>query len=188
MNSNSYTVVSRSGTGLSLQAVKQMLRIDFDAEDAYIEGLISSAQAYCENHTGVFFTPAVVVETLPGWPCDRVILLRFPVPSVLTVGYEDENGDAQTLSETEYRVLATAIPAGVFIKSGVTLPDLDADRPDAVRVQYQTGTDGIPDAVRQAMLLMIAFWYENREDGDTVKVGSVRAVHDLLNPYQRVQC
>ena len=71
-----------------------------------------------------------------------------------------------------------AIPAENYtasetIKPPVVIPKLDyswpstVDHPEAVKVAYQAGfgaANVVPKGIKQAMLLMIGHWYENRQD------------------------
>jgi hypothetical protein len=61
--------------------------------------------------------------------------------------------------------------------------DLDADYSLLELVGAGVTPDPTPPAVKQAMLLTIGFWYENREDM-AMKSPSTRSAHNLLKAYR----
>ena len=108
----------------------------------------------------------------------------------VVVAYSDGDDAEQTLASSVYRLLPTTIGASLFLKGGQSWPSTYA-REDALRVTMVCGygaASAVPQAIKQAALLMIGHWYANRE---TVAIGvSVAelpmAVHALLSPYRRV--
>ena len=66
---------------------------------------------------------------------------------------------------------------------------LRAARP--VEIVYTAGFTELPKAIRQAMLLLIAHWYTNREAVVTGNVAAAEvpvAARTLLNQYKRWWC
>ena len=102
----------------------------------------------------------------------------------LTFTYE--NGDTAAYSTSSYRVDRSATPGAVKTLYGQTWPPhLQDDNAISVTWWAGYGASGsdVPAAIRHAMLMLIAHWYESRS---TVLVGSISkplefAVESLLS-------
>ena len=82
---------------------------------------------------------------------------------------------------------------GSFIRfsNDFDAPSVNTDRLDAVRIAFDAGygaADAVPQAIKQAILMIVAHWYEHRE---TVVVGTGAVdiplgANALLSPFRRV--
>jgi uncharacterized phiE125 gp8 family phage protein len=116
----------------------------------------------------------------------------FPVLSITSVKYVDTDGVEQTVDSANYVLLTDERGAYVEFADGYSFPALNAASA-AVRIAYVAGygaASTVPPAIKQAMLLLIGAWYENREQtaiGVTV-AGLPRsvAVDALLAPFRRI--
>jgi hypothetical protein len=65
-------------------------------------------------------------------------------------------------------------------------PTFTAYPVNPVRIRYVTGYTTCPAAIKLAMLLMIAYWYSNREAVGAIDNSSKegRAVTSILMPYK----
>lgn len=134
---------------VSLAEAKMNGRIDGTTEDALITAYIQAALATAERGCGVAFEPQTWQVTLDSFGGE--ISLPFgPVASVVSIAYDDEDGDPQTVPSEGYTLDGETI-----------LPVGDWPAGSNVRVQWIAGT-GTPADVRVAILLMVQSYYENR--------------------------
>ncbi|WP_217639403.1 head-tail connector protein [Aneurinibacillus thermoaerophilus] len=156
---------------LSLEEAKMHLRVEYDDEDAMIQSLIRAAREYCENFQRRAYVSQVWELYLDTFPA-QIELPRPPLLSVEAITYRDAKGEQHTLSPDAYIIDAATEPGRVFITSA---PKIALFPASPVTIRFVAGyepviTDGntdyaagVPDAVKQAMRLLIGHWYENRE-------------------------
>lgn len=182
---------------ISPDEAKTHCRIDDADNDTLIDGLIAAATTHLDGWTGILGR-CLVEQTWRQdyddfWGCLRLPL--FPVISVESVKYIDANGAEQAIAAlNNYSVQTDGLGTFVRFLTGFTAPSLSQEKP-AVSVTYKAGyavTDDVPDvpdAIKQAMLLMVSHWYNNREAsliGATV-TDLPFAVDALLAPYRRIR-
>lgn len=167
---------------VTLADVKIHLRTvtgDTSEDAAVITPLITAAREYCENVTGLALAAQTVKAYPDSWGLWR--LPRSPVTSITSVKYYDVDDAVYTLAATEYQVDLVDGLISILEDPGIELRALNP-----IVVEYTTGfTTGntCPMAIRQAMLLLIAHWYQNREAvGVGVEVDY--SVKRLLNQYK----
>ena len=177
--------VAPTTPAVSLDDAKQQCRIDHGDEDEKIKAFVDAATDAIDAYGGLSGR-ALITQTWRqdfdgffDWrsknagifnPADRAPYLRLSigdVQSVSSITYYDSNNAQQTLSPSVYTVLQDAIGPYVTLQQGQTWPST-AIRDDAVRITWVAGFGNTPDDVpakyRQAILLLVAQWYENRED------------------------
>lgn len=167
---------------LDLAALKPMLRIDTDDEDAVLTAFLQAAVDYLDGKDGLLGRALLTQQwtlTLDyGWPSTVVIPLP-PLQSVDSITYVDPDGITQTLDSAAYMVLTDREP-------GVISPAYDTDWP-AVRCQKAAisitftagygaaGTD-MPKSLLHAIVLLTGHLFEQR---DVVVVGSGATVNEV---------
>jgi len=172
---------------VSLAEAKLHLRDPNAAEDALVTTLIKAAREYCEG----VLNRALITQTwdmfIDCWPSDGVIYAPMaPLVSVTHVKYVDEAGTLQTLGAPAYQVDKDVEPGRVLPAYGYTWPTLRPSYSSAVQVRFVAGygADGtfVPQNIKQAILLAIGHWYENREDSvvGTIVATLPKAVDALL--------
>lgn len=176
----------------TLAEAKQHCRVDISDDDTLITGLISAARAYLEHAFGRAIAAQTIQLNLaefPGAsrqnPRAAIRIPRPPLASVTSVQYYDAAGTLTTLSAAEYQVDTLREPGELVVKPGGEWPETEEDRVGAVQVTYVAGvaTAGAIDArIKQATLMLVGHWYENRE---TVLVGTIskeleHAVHAIM--------
>lgn len=189
-------LVKAANALVSLADLKKHLEVEHDEDDAFIEGL--SAAAY-EHVTGVD-TPWQRVWMTERWrdfwpDFSRRSLLRLaPAKAVARITWLAPDEDTEWLIDpAAYYLMQEPGGARVCFKSRYRLPTELADRPDAVRIDYDAGygvDPGDPPAgVGHAIRLMVGHWYRNREDvvitsgqAQTLPMG----VEALLAPFRRI--
>lgn len=138
--------------------------------DADVEGilttLITVAREYAEARTWRQVVPATYKLFLDDFPPNIIELRKPPVISVDSIKYYDPNDVLQTVSSSDYQVDIDSEPGR--IEPDGSWPSAD-DRLNAVEITFQAGYDAsddyhkLPKKIKQAMLLMINHWFNNRE-------------------------
>ena len=177
---------------LSLTETKLHLRVDGSADDSLITALISAARDYVETTTSRSLINQTFYYYIHDWPSAGYIPLpRPPLSSVTGVTYVDDDGATTTWGTANYYADTINTPGMVVLEDDADWPDDDLRATNAIRVEYVAGygTAGtqVPQAIRQAMLMAIGHWYENREYA--VTTGAVPktlplAVDALLATYR----
>ena len=180
-----YTVTSGPASEpLTTSEAKNWLKVDASTDDTLIDSLIKAARIYAERYTGRALYTQTIKEYYDCW--DSVLRLSFsPVQSITSVKYLDTSGVLQTVDSSDYTTDLISRPARIAPNPDYSWPTLGA-YPNAVEVTYVAGattTGAIPDTIKTAMLLIIAFWYENREDIPISGSNDpkIRSAHTLLH-------
>lgn len=161
-------VTAAESDPIAVADAKSHLRVDGTDEDAYISSLIGAATAYvgAQGILGKALTTQTWKQVEES-PSGAVNLLLHPVQSLSAVKYYDTDNALQTDTLGNYRLISGDAWAYVEPTEGNDWPTT-FDRPDAVQIEFVAGYDdagvSLPENVRHAMLLLIAHWYENRED------------------------
>lgn len=147
------------------RAQLNMLPDDPTDQDGMITGLITAARQAVEDETGLILTRRQVVEGAASF--DALALSGWPVASVDAITYLDQDGQEQALPVDQYRVLIGRRNARVQPLVGGVLPRVADVGSDAITIVatagYETPAD-VPDALRRAILVLVAEWFRNRED------------------------
>jgi len=175
-------------------------------QTAYLNNLIKAARIWAENFTSRMFIEQTWDLLLPGgFPSSPYFALssneiRIPrVPLKATGGithvkYLDTAGAQQSLTAgTDYVVAARGEAALVLPAYGKSWPatrdwiDASGNYPVEVRFIAGYGTVGtsVPENFRQAMLLLIGHWYENREEVSEAAVAQVPMAAEALLAQDR---
>lgn len=154
---------------LTRTEAKANLHVAHDGDDLRIDSLIIAAREYVEVWTGRSLVPQTItlkLDCFPGYQHDYAIRLpRGPVTTFTSIAYYDQNNVSQTLASTEYQAALSSEPARVVPVSLAIWP-VTYDRLEAITVTYVAGyatPAAVPERIKQAMHLLIAHWYLNRE-------------------------
>lgn len=154
---------------VTIDEVKLHLRVDGSEEDAHIMNLITAAREYAEEVTWRAFCTQTWRMYLDCWPrSNQVGIPRAPLQSVSAFSYVDENGDETTISSSTYIVSGYGHEKGALtLKRDFSWPNVTLQEVDGLRIEFVSGygdPSDVPQRVKQALLLLIGHWYENRED------------------------
>ena len=190
----SYSIITPATLkALTVQEVKDYLRVDSDAEDTLLGVLIDASTQMAESYLGRFLLTTVIEEFYDFFPVyktgvdpfhgDRniIYLSRGPVQAVASVKYIDGNGDEQTVTASDYRADLVSEPSRIMPNEGWLGTK---DTVNAVIIRYTCGytqASDVPANIKMAMLLMIGEMYEKRVDS----VHRLPTASEyLLNPYR----
>lgn len=175
---------------VTLAEAKAHCRVDTSDDDTYIGTLITAARQWVEEYLDRSLVNTQWTMRLDAFPYE-IELPRPPIASsgtvtAVTLTYTLGDDSTATLSTSAYRVDRQSTPGVVRQLRNGTWP-ANLDDYNAVQVTwwggYGTAGSSVPAAIRHAMLMLIAFWYDNRS---TVLVGSISkqlefAVESLLS-------
>lgn len=161
-----YKVVTPATSNpITLTEAKTHLKVDTTADDTFITNLIKSATSSAQEYTNRFFIATTIQQVGDKWE-DISNLLKSPVASVTNIKYVDTSGTLQTLNTDVYFVDDVNKPARIGLKPNQSFPEI-IDRLNAVQVNYvvglAAGPDEVDEGIRQALLLTIGNWYQNRQ-------------------------
>jgi len=171
---------------------KAHLKVDVSDDDTIIDNLVLAATQSCEIFTNQYFIDTVVTQYSDTWD-DFYTLYKSPVDSITHVKYYDSNDSQQTLASSNYILGHYSKPARIGVAVGGTLPNL-SDRINAVEVKYTVGygtaSTDVPEGIRQAVLLTIGSWYQNRESVITGRTATELPLSSqyLLEQYKVQVC
>lgn len=176
-------VTAPAAEPITTALAKTHLRVDHSSDDTLIASLVKAARYEAERITG----RALITQTWD-WFADEfpyqslhnsrgeIVLPLPPLQSVTSIVYIAADGVSTTLAASKYAVsesdasgaISPWAPRGrVAPAYGESWPTTRSDI-DAVRVRfvagYGTGGANVPDALLQAMYLLIGAWYTHREE------------------------
>jgi len=158
---------------LTASEVKLHLRLTSDTtEDTLLAAMIKRAREYCEGYTGRGLATQTVTAYLDEFPCENEIELPLaPLQSVTSIKYKNSAGTETTMTvTTQYLVDTDSDPGRIVLPYGVSWPSFTPYPVNPITIVYVAGYVSIPETLKQAMLLLIGHWYENRENtGEATK-------------------
>lgn len=185
-------VTAPTSTPITLTEAKAHLRVEDPDNDSLITALIAAAVTYLDGWTGILGRCLFTQTWRQDYDelCLSLQLPLVPVASIGSVTYLDAAGASQTVASANYTLLNDELGPYVRFNDAYSFPAVRSQGP-AVSVSYVAGSAAadVPQAIKQAMLLLIAHWYENRE---SVVIGAAvsslpMAVDALLAPHRRVK-
>jgi uncharacterized phiE125 gp8 family phage protein len=144
---------------VSLELAKAQCRVLDDSEDALLCSYVRAAREWVENYTGHILVRRPVTQTFSEF-WDRLELYHRPVSEVIKIDYTDADGAAQDILPVDLLVTAGIYP--YRIRPVDAWPTILTYSP--ITVTYVAGYDEgeCPQALIQAMLMLIAHYHTNR--------------------------
>jgi uncharacterized phiE125 gp8 family phage protein len=137
-----------------------------------VAAYITGARQLLERRLCRQFCTATWKLNLDFLPAEISIRDKLPIKSITHIKYTDSNGTLTTLTPaaTYYQtdLASDQRPARIIPAYGATWPSVRADTLNAVEIQFVAGygaASAVPQTIRNGMLLLVANWYENREQG-----------------------
>ena len=152
---------------LQVSEVRRHLALDDSYYDDYISSLVQVTRALAQSHTHrqlVTATYDVKLDSLPAG--QETLCLPFgQLQSVTSVSYTDAAGSSQTFSSSNYDVSTAREPGTIRPSYGQVWPAARIQQ-EAATIRFVCGygaAGSVPQALKQAMLLMIGDYFNNRE-------------------------
>lgn len=171
---------------VSLSAAKTQCRVDTNADDDYIQGLVRMATHTVEELLDVSFVNQTWQASYDLFPIWAIILPRMPLAAgPITVTYRLGDGTTRTLSSAnnDFQVDRNVVPGRIYPQWATSWPATRGDE-NSVVVQYQTGygADGsaTPPQAKHLILTLVAHLYDTRQPTVAGSVTSVPYMFDTL--------
>ncbi|MCX5570421.1 head-tail connector protein [Kaistia nematophila] len=172
---------------VSLADVKAHLRVDGTAEDSLLQAAILAACTHVESETRRKLIAQGWRLYLDEWPSGRAIELPVaPLISVESITLYDIVGAAHVLDPDDYRVDAARLPPRIVAKLRPQAALYDNGIEIDVTAGYGVSSLAVPAALRQAILMLVAHWYEHRGAVGFDRAGDVAPLgfEALIAPYR----
>lgn len=152
---------------VTLAEAKAHLNVEstFTDDDNLISSLIIVAREYCENFQNIKYITQEWALSLDAFPPPAYSLPIYPVQSIDAVKYIDSDGVEHNDFDTNKIILSR--DGRIMLIKGESWPSIDLRPIGAVILELTTGygdeATAVPVRVKQAMLLLISYWYSQRE-------------------------
>ncbi len=185
---------------VSIGEAMRHCRIEIDADDAdgldqvtaLLNGYVAAALTHLEgweSKLNICVAEQALRQEFDSF--DQCLFLPLgPVISIESVTWRNSAGQMATVAAADYSLRTNS--AGMShcrFRNGYSRPS-DLYEIGAVSVEYVAGYETVPAAIKQAILLMVGAWYENREETVVgVSVASLPnavAVDRLISPYRKM--
>ena len=188
-----YTVITAPASEpVTLVEAKTHLRIPTaeTGEDSYITSLISVATNTAENILGKKLITQTLDLFYDKFPACREFDLPFgKLQSVTHIKYYDVDNVERTLSSSIYQTDSTGLTGRIKLEYGESFPDTRAGKLNSVAIRMIVGygvANSVPTSIKQALLLLIANWFENREPALQGTLAQVPYTVELLLASHRL--
>lgn len=160
-------VVATIATAACEFAVSIIKDASTSVEDDLLNALITAARQYCENFQRRSYITQTWELWLDAFPAQDYIKISLPPLQSATIKYYDVNDNEATFSASDYLVDTKSEPGWVVLNTGCVWPTTTLRPANGVCIEFVAGygdaASDVPKKIKQAMLLLISHWYENRE-------------------------
>ncbi len=188
----SYLLAGPAEEPVTLAEAKAWLKVDGADEDALIATLITAARLHLESVTGRALLTQSWRLVLDAWPAGGEVRLPVaPLSTLTAIRAFDEDGDEHTIGLAQFLVEAGGTPARLVLPRTVAGMPVLRQR-FGIEIDYVAGVAAaadVPQELKQALLVLVAHWFEHR---DAVVIAGSGAVipfgfDRLIAPYREVR-
>jgi uncharacterized phiE125 gp8 family phage protein len=184
-------LVLTSGPALepvTVAEAKAHLRVDTTAEDTLIASLILTSRLHLETALGLALMTQSWRLLLDRWPSAAIEMPLRPLQAIDEVRVLSADGDPTIIATAGYLTDVVSTPPRL-VHTGAIWPQ-PGQAANGIEIDFTAGygdaTADVPAPIRQALLLLVAHWYEHR---DPIEVGAADmpipgVVADLLAAYR----
>jgi uncharacterized phiE125 gp8 family phage protein len=150
---------------ITLAEAKAYLRVAIDDDDDVIAALVAGARVHVESQTRRALITQSWRIVRDAWPDDgRLAILPVPFVSIAAARVHHEDGTTQSIDVSAFTADTASAPAIVsFAPWSLPLPRRAAGGVELdITAGYGDAGSAVPEALRQAIRLLVAHWYENR--------------------------
>lgn len=186
---------------VTLEELKKHVKADdFTDDDAQLEIFLDAAIDFVADRTALTLRRSTWQVDRCDWWSGCLQILLSPVRDI-TVKYLDAAGAEITVGAALYRWERTALgQAEIRFLDAFTWPELKADTRNAVQIEIEAGFDQdpnmtgagdepeleFPPRARQAVLMIAASWYRNREASAETELKVVPLAAEALMGQLRI--
>lgn len=174
---------------VTLAEAKAHLRITHSEEDALITALIGSGRRVVEARAGLMLIEQVWTIFADDWPADGVMELAVaPLSSIDELAVYGEDGTKAGIDPAHFYADLVSRPPRLMLR-GSRVWAAPGRGLNGIAVTVKAGfgplaTD-VPEPLRQAILLLVAHWYEHRGNGNPPPLPLT--LDALLKPFRAVR-
>lgn len=147
---------------ITLQELKDHMRIDHALEDTVLTSLIASTREYLESRTGLALMEQEWRLCLDDWPEDRCIQIhKSPIRSIDEVEQFGVDGLPSTVDQGNMLLDGKSSPARLFIGP----QNSPGQMMNGIEITFTAGcvsASEVPDMLKRALLIHAAYAYEFR--------------------------
>lgn len=189
----SYLLAGPAAEPVTLAEAKAWLRLDSTDEDALVSTLVAAARIHLESTTGRALLTQSWRIVLDCWPIDRTVTLPVaPLQSLTEIRAYDDGGVFTTISLAQFQAETAVAPARLLLPP--TVDGMPALRQRlGIEIDYVAGygddAGDVPADLRQALLVLVAYWFEHRDAVITAGAGSVipPGFDRMVSAYRQVR-
>jgi uncharacterized phiE125 gp8 family phage protein len=174
---------------VSLAEAKAWLRLDTTDEDGLVTALITAARLTVEAASRRLLMNQTWRLVMDYWPIGGIVKVQIsPFRAILAARSYDIYGNSTTYDPTGFIVDKASEPGRIMAANNIAPV---TGRPFAgieldVQLGYGANASDVPQPLRQAILLLVALWFENRGDG----IGGAgeplpKSIKTLISPFIR---
>ena len=149
---------------LTTGVIESHLRVTYSADSSYLDGLAKAALTAVEKEVNETYGAITVAGA------NSEFTREFTIPydatrirSAVTVTYVDANEVTQTVEGANVRKSNYGYPMTVQISSDFKPASLHENVPNVMFFGASVDALALPEGLKQAVLMMMAHFYENRE-------------------------
>lgn len=178
------TITGPANEPVTVEEAKDFLRLDTTDEDYIVDRLILAAREWMEDKAGLVLMTQTRELILDEWPdADIMEIPCYPIATISSVKYKDEDGTETTWAAANYIVDAESIPPRLSLAYSIEWPTATLLPINAIRVRFTCGyasAAAIPQRVKQVLMQHVHLNYDHRlPDEDAEK-----ALLCLLGDYR----
>lgn len=163
-----------------IDAACRQLSITSDEDDDLIASLVSAAVEFVENETGLLLSPRTITEVLGSGRDWR--LRSWPITSIDQVTYRDWSAVERTLLSADFRLDTSRRPAELSIVAPAPYRTVLGALTVTLTAGYPSFEEA-PATVQQAVMVMVAELYTNRE-ASVISDAAQRSLSWLLRGHK----
>ena len=149
---------------ITLAEIKIFLKIDGNDYDSILTPFIKVSRQIGEKITGRDFVEKEYKTFLDCFPdCHGIEIRKSKLKSITSIQYYDVNNALQTLSSSDYYFTNDANYSSIYINNDKSFPST-YDRKQAVIITFKVDYPNFPATLKQALLSVCAYLYENAGD------------------------
>jgi uncharacterized phiE125 gp8 family phage protein len=186
-----YLLAGPAEEPVSLAEAKAFVRVDDAAEDGLIATLIAAARLHIEGTTARALVAQSWRLVLDCWPVTRRVKLPVaPLISLTAITAYDATGDDHEIELAQFGTEAAA-PLLLLPDTIEGMPNLRERQ--GIEIDYVAGYGAdaadVPADLRQALLGLVAYWFENRDLGAASGMAgpAPNGFERLIAPYRRAR-
>jgi uncharacterized phiE125 gp8 family phage protein len=172
---------------VTLAEMKAYLRVDDDAEDELLTGLIKAARLMVEAASRRILVEQRWRVTLDCWPQAGVVMLPLsPLIAVESIKVLDAAGTAAEIAPDAIDADAVSDPPCIVVSAPPQPGRARGGIIIELRAGYGSDPDTVPATLRLAVKILVARWFENRGDVSGEQTLPPEAVA-LIAPFRRTR-